>query len=312
MDKVIYAKYNRKRRKEFQIGTIIYERDGIRFSRKFPLCAEAQPHIANMQAISANLDEQYINVRVLKGRTVDNAVEYDYITGETVSDVLGRAVNKYDKAAFLQCVNILLGEIFEMNIPLREFKKSEQFVEVFGDTEVSGQSAPITNIDLIFDNLIKKADGYICLDYEWTFDFDVPVDFVKYRAILYFYVKYEKELRDFISQKELLEYCGIDMELAEIYRDMDHHFQNWVFGQDNYYPNYIQDNHVNVISELEQLKQWEKRLKQWDKELYDKELYMKNLEAAGLKWQRLMSLPPAKLAKGLRNGVRKNLPKKES
>ena len=43
----------------------------------------------------------------------------------------------------------------------------------------------VTNIDMICDNVVMTRP-YTLLDYEWTFEFPVPCEFVLYRIIHYY------------------------------------------------------------------------------------------------------------------------------
>ena len=43
--------------------------------------------------------------------------------------------------------------------------------------------APVTNLDWIFGNLMETEDGTQIIDYEWTFDVQVPVEYLIWRAV---------------------------------------------------------------------------------------------------------------------------------
>lgn len=46
-----------------------------------------------------------------------------------------------------------------------------------------------SNIDLIFENIIL-GDKYTIIDYEWSLDFPVPIEYIMFRSVFTFmYVK---------------------------------------------------------------------------------------------------------------------------
>ena len=76
-------------------------------------------------------------------------------------------------------------------------EQKKAFEEAFGEQETSFRTA---NADALFDNVMmcrnpEYEEGGealeeipIALDYEWVFPFPVPVSFLKYRVLFYFYV----------------------------------------------------------------------------------------------------------------------------
>lgn len=44
----------------------------------------------------------------------------------------------------------------------------------------------MSNIDLVPANILILKDRQVVIDYEWTFDFPVPADFILYRMIHYY------------------------------------------------------------------------------------------------------------------------------
>jgi hypothetical protein len=111
---------------------------------------------------------------------------------------------------------------------LTDFKKTPEFTEIFGDValEEGLKCMPVTDVDLIFSNLILDG-GWNVIDYEWTFDFPIPVDFVIYRAVFY----YIKESGINGEKKELLyKTAGMTKELRAVFSEMENNFQFYIKG----------------------------------------------------------------------------------
>ena len=78
------------------------------------------------------------------------------------------------------------------------FTVTPEFEEVFGSLDQAGEAVKkdwafqTSNIDCLFENIMITEDGPYCLDYEWVFSFPVPVTFIKFRILYYFYEQYKE------------------------------------------------------------------------------------------------------------------------
>lgn len=81
---------------------------------------------------------------------------------------------------------------------------TQQFQTVFGSVQFTQpmMCRAVSDIDMIFSNALERGDGYELIDYEWTFDFPIPVKFLEYRC-LYYYI-YGSEKRTCLAQKCLM------------------------------------------------------------------------------------------------------------
>ena len=69
-----------------------------------------------------------------------------------------------------------------------KFRKTPEFIRVFGDVPLEGEydASGMSNIDLVPANLLIQRDRQVVIDYEWTFRFPIPADFIQYRMIHYY------------------------------------------------------------------------------------------------------------------------------
>ena len=99
-------------------------------------------------------------------------------------------------------------------------EQKKAFEEAFGEQETSFRTA---NADALFDNVMmcrnpEYEEGGealeeipIALDYEWVFPFPVPVSFLKYRVLFYFYEDHRPMLADlFPERSEFLTEFSLD------------------------------------------------------------------------------------------------------
>ncbi len=124
------------------------------------------------------------------------------------------------------------------------FKMTERFREVFGEI-FTGKSAKeetaiedvlchtvcseVSDIDLILSNILVGEDGtWHVIDYEWTFFFPIPQNFIIYRTL--FFLNHENPQREELSMDRLLKLADISSIEADIYAKMEEAFQQYVTG----------------------------------------------------------------------------------
>ncbi len=101
---------------------------------------------------------------------------------------------------------------------------------VFGMTFEDISCSTVTDLDLIAQNVIRGNDGKVSvIDYEWTFDFPIPADFVVYRML--FFLKPGHFGAAGLSFEKLCERYGISEKAAYIYSHMEEEFQKYVSGE---------------------------------------------------------------------------------
>ena len=58
--------------------------------------------------------------------------------------------------------------------------------EIFGEISLPDglTAAPVSNLDMVFSNILMDGEGFAVTDYEWVFDFPVPIQFLFARSLL--------------------------------------------------------------------------------------------------------------------------------
>lgn len=205
MAEIIYAKYNKLRRKAFRICTVICEEKGERWVEKRALCPEAEEHIARMVDMGARLKAVYPKIDFVPARKVETGVRFDYLIGVTVDSRIAQTV----KTA-------------------KELKR--EFTEVFRWIMPAEKPGMPVNLDCNLDNFVIVDDRIVCLDYEWVTESEVPAEFLKYRVINYYYGAHPEAGR-LISEMDLLAEFKITEEDQACFKAMEQEFQKYVFGE---------------------------------------------------------------------------------
>ncbi len=253
-DKVlpVFAKYASERSIEYRTATVIgSDRTGRkREAHKIAFNHEANAHIdamyENYVALTKMCEESglkpnecsrpdsgdnYAAVDIPEDNST-GSISLKYLDGITMESYLNEleAGREYERMLLL----IKQYEVVLSSVSTEVFKNSEGFRKVFGeDIEGEYYSAPVSDLDLIFSNIVfdrdKKENGqWHILDYEWTFDFPIPVRFILYRALFY-YIREHKD-SDFLKYVErrglnLYEGSGISPSERELFERLEKHFQ---------------------------------------------------------------------------------------
>ncbi|MBQ9631306.1 MAG: hypothetical protein IJV04_00090 [Lachnospiraceae bacterium] len=197
-ESLLYAKYNNGRAPEFATATSIVqlhddsfhpEYTDRQFVRKEALRPEGRAHIAGLTFRQALAEQLYRNVRVIPAFEMGPDVLFPYIRrirtmASRIESRLGSLPEAVDELKrFLDLVQ----DYHEGMIV--DFRETDGFREIFGALDYAGTAAAIANLDEIPDNFLDTPDMPTLIDYEWIFDFPVPLRFLRFRSLYYFYVK---------------------------------------------------------------------------------------------------------------------------
>lgn len=230
MKNVIYSKYSNERNYRLAIRTdILEDENGKRCVQKVSEFPEGQMHIAALyhwyQAFSKLCEGTKLSYN--RCEIIPGGVELEYIEGETLEETL-LAVKKErgtDACAeeFLSYLKFVKG----LHVGAR-FEPTADFQNVFGEAELFRGTvcAPFSNIDLVCGNILVSGDSWTAIDYEWSFDFPIPVNYLLYRIIFYF-TDHAGRGGEFCAC-DFLGKMGITEEEVRVFEKMETSFQNYV------------------------------------------------------------------------------------
>ena len=241
MKEVLFTKYSNERDPRFAIRTSIIEdsKKNKRYVEKTAVTKEAEGHVQNMLVAYEKLSEYYkgTDVQFSKCKIKNGVAVFDYIDGNSLGDKFEKLVENEDYKGILELYKSF-EDIVKKGSGLKPFVMTEKFKEVFGDVTLPDglMAREYSNIDLIFENVIL-GDKYTIIDYEWSFGFPVPVEYIMFRSVFTF--MYAKNHNNLI-QKDLFSFLGFSERDKEIYSEMEKNFQKYVTP--NAYPlSYIYD-----------------------------------------------------------------------
>lgn len=231
MEKLIYTKYSNERSARFAIRTDIYEDgQGRRCVRKYADTETARPHIEHIQTVYEQMQTQFAGSRFVpnKAELHPEYIEFEYVEGETLEKQLDAYLAADDQEGFAALVNTYADEVRRVygvaEATGTAHEDTSAYAETFGTVTLPTPvpMAQGVDIDLIFANIIVTGDTWTAIDYEWTFDFAAPVDFLLWRAGKVYLENYAN--RACISEEQMNTLLGVAQANVDAYRQMELYF----------------------------------------------------------------------------------------
>ena len=236
MDKMIYIKYNSLRKPEYRVSTEIRENDdGMRSVVKRPMNRASAAQINTIKSNFTKLSGLYRNVGIIPFTENGDVLVFPFIFGRPLAADIDLQHMSTDE--IYGRIDEALKIIYDFREDAGNFVITDRFKSAFPGL-VPGENEPaysVTNIDSNIDNFLVSEGKVWCIDYEWVFDFPVPVRYVRFRTLLYYYAKQNAFIADRISADEFYSHFGYTNEDVRLFTEMEDCFQQYVHGTDRRY-----------------------------------------------------------------------------
>ncbi len=263
--KVIYSKFNSERHPAFQLSTLIYEdNSGTKYVKKQTLNPKAEAHLSQIKSNYEKLSATIQNHRIKLAKIVDkdpNSVTFEYIEGYSFEQKLHNA-NGDEKA-----IKNILEEYYDLllnGFQSISFDSSTMLTPthkiLFGDMDFSlfdGEKAfkGISNLDMIFSNIIFKDNDIYLIDYEWSYEIALPISYILFRTVLT-----ETSIPQTIKEEYIAKYPS--------YAKMERHFIDNYVMQNGFY--FYRRNYIKVnYSVLHHLQEKDSYINRLSKRIYE-------------------------------------------
>ncbi len=259
-DMPIFAKFSNERLSEYRLYTVISQnQEGEKEVYKRAISVKANPHIQRISDNAIRLAEQYLGTGMMpvpctfeEGKEptpllagfpskAKNRVRFTFIKGYTLENLLDTLMNNEEYERVSGIFREYARKMMSMG-GVTEFRTSSAFESVFGKHEFKKtyHAAHISNFDMIFSNIIvntvlMESGMWTVLDYEWVFDFPVPIEYIIYRAFYYYFAtRSDCGYFKYLEQKGITIADVVGFELTEEarlqFREMEHAFQLFIIG----------------------------------------------------------------------------------
>ncbi|MBO5372833.1 MAG: hypothetical protein J6A75_08940 [Lachnospiraceae bacterium] len=230
---ISYVKFSNDRGKEHNIRTYITKSsDGKRHLLKIADNPQAKNQIANLAKTADVLEKLYENSRlsVNKCQIRSDGAELEFLKGHTMEEELDMLLEQGKCEEAMAKMAQVFEEIRSCK-NMQEFKICEAFQEVFGKQQLPEglMAVPVGDIDMIMPNILVGEDGkWTVIDYEWSFHFPIPVNFILYRAIRYY--ADTTAARRVLDIERLYAKAKITAQEVSVYAAMEEAFQSYVLN----------------------------------------------------------------------------------
>ena len=230
-EEILYVKLNQGRRKEFRTLTQLIRKEESVWAEKKPLCPEAENFIAGLKKTGAQKPGKGFSN--LPCRYENGGIVYPVLSGKTLEDRIRDLVENEQTDEILRTLKHVYEHVFAQRKKEPEYQ-TKVFKEVFGEHPGKEYYECVSpaNIDLICANIFEFGDDYEIIDYEWTFDFPVPVAFIMWRMIHELYYRLPK-LGALYTQDDMNHEFGIEPSDSEIFLAWTMHFTYEYVGSDS-------------------------------------------------------------------------------
>jgi hypothetical protein len=222
--KFLYSKASTGRNKNFQIYTQIVEDDkGEKYSLKRAVYREGEEHLKKIR-------DNYMLLRKINEdlpiecEMKDEFIRFPYVEGQSWKEKFLFYLDSDEKIKeFLDEWKILLIQS-ESNIC--RFEKTDEYEKIFGnsDSYFESDALKITNFDCILENIFDTSHGIKVIDYEWVFDFPIPLELTWYRLVKCLYDGKKTK----ISFPKLLNIADLDIKKIFVYESSLRNFEKYI------------------------------------------------------------------------------------
>lgn len=203
-----YIRYSNDRAEEYRIATEILTENDTRVVKKHALSEAAKKHIDRMEPMYELLKKRYTSGRLVVNPLLaveDGTATFSYESGTPLTELLDGYLKRNDIDGFIQL-------FFE-----------------FVDRIDEHPEMLIADYDMVFSNILVDGDTWKLLDYEWSYEKQIPIKELAFRA-LYCYLL-EDESRNKFNFDLILRDLDITPDEADGYREREMRFQKTVTGR---------------------------------------------------------------------------------
>lgn len=231
MSKVKYVKFTSERDMQFCTITKIAESGGEKKVYKESYDQSKKEHLMK------NPKTYRTYKKLMQGTDMDicscsgeGSLEIEYVKGKSLEKYMDEMVADNDREGVNRLIMDYVERINKIH-PKTKFEKTKEFVQVFGNIVIEPDcvATDFLNIDMIFPNIIMDDNRWISIDYEWTFDFPIPLNFLIFRCVLY-YCNVGGNREEYVNF-DTLKQLGMTESEIQAYVYMERNFQAYVEGE---------------------------------------------------------------------------------
>ena len=209
-DKIDFVKIGADRQEELKVYTTIWSDGKV---SKTPISAKANEHIKRMVDGSKY---DIGKIRCLDAELKGDSLYYDFIDQKSCEYLILDIIRKNDKEKFFEFIEDLYDALFYNSFESDEYA-TEEFLKIFKEkSEIKFHCHEKSYLDIILGNMFIIDGKFTIIDYEWIYDFPIPLEYIFYRTFRYHFYS-SASFREFTSFEEIFEHFNLDTENLKLY-----------------------------------------------------------------------------------------------
>lgn len=212
-DNINFIKINSNRKPEFQITTLIYKNTVL----KYPISDKSNNHIKKM--FSEN-EGNFGKIKYLKSKYENNILSYEFLQEQSLKNIIEESIMDNDKKKFYDLIHEYYDALLYNSYETDSYA-SDNFISIFKKKSKEKFHCHVkSNLDLDFSNIFIIDEEYVAIDYEWVFNFPIPVEYIFYRTIKH-NIESNPLFNKFTSFTEIFRYLNLNMANIKLFEIWD-------------------------------------------------------------------------------------------
>ncbi|MEG2672761.1 MAG: class I SAM-dependent methyltransferase [Ruthenibacterium sp.] len=219
-----YVKLSTDRAKELRQITTIFKQNNTHTVVKKMLIPQGIAHFQEMQKLAQACANP--NIQYLPGQIKNEEFQFPYLQSQSLLTFAGTCIAQKDAARLQTVIQHFFTQFF-YNAKNSSTYCNAAFAKIFGDTVLSTELLCATpcNIDVLAENVFLEDGKFIIIDYEWIFDFAIPVTYPEWRMLNDLYTRFA-DLEQIIPREQWYAMYGITSEMIEVFLKWTDYFAN--------------------------------------------------------------------------------------
>lgn len=253
---VLYARGNFQRKAAFQILTTIELQNNTRVVYKRALNKQAEAHLAQIAAHYDKLADMTLPFKIVQPiHHGTNELSFAEVPGIRFDAVLREALASGSSVAVASVIDECLELVDALPKTDAIASQNKQLSAIFGpDYNTQESCAAIGLIDFGLDNFIKDKQTLYLIDYEWLFDFPIPISLLKQRLLIWILLFSRHHFMASASAANplisLSDYLFIPEQLYTRYKDLFKDIERAIVSE-HYFQNYVNQAQVSTEANLQ-------------------------------------------------------------
>lgn len=250
MKNILFSKTNYSRKKEFLIITSLIDNKNNFFIRKEIAYKEGKNFLNSISNNHSLIKKKLINIKPVKILAKkNNYIDFEYLNHSTLFSLIEKNLIERNFYKTEKYLNLFINLIKKQKILTYDLSKNALFNKIFNPyNEIKFNKEKCLNLGIIdfnLENIVfnEKSNKFYLIDWEWTFDFPISLNFILFRSVYYLSAHLQLIIKTYCSESfpciEILKDFYIPKiffkkikfltpSLLKKYLMMENNFQNYV------------------------------------------------------------------------------------